>query len=242
MLVPQEGGLTRKKALKYIYQPRRNLHDEYIVLYRELRLNVRALGVYWRYIIRSNKEPRSSDRTIPPGLFVLYIEHFFPTTFYILFIAHSNLADRCHIKLRRAASSAVKSTLVVYDIIQILFESSALITFYIAATLFIVVMGEPPQMAMSMSDVTSETDPNAAYNEKVADAAREMISPFIAGFFQGFIEVAKTYYAEKKAAKAAAKALAEEIEEAECQQRQNALDSSEGAVWIGIGGECEPVE
>lgn len=100
-------------------------------------------------------------------------------------------------------------------------------------------MGEPPQMAMSMSDVTSEADANGAYNEKMGDAACDiMVSPFIAGFFQGFIEVAKSYYREKKVAKK----LAEEAEKAECEQREKAWESSEGAVWIGIPGETEPLE
>jgi len=94
-------------------------------------------------------------------------------------------------------------------------------------------------MPMSMSDVTSETDPNAAYNEAVADATREMASPFIAGFFQGFIEVAKKYYGDRKKEKAAAKALQEEMDRAE---RQRSSECSEGAVWIGIPAETEQLE
>lgn len=63
------------------------------------------------------------------------------------------------------------------------------------------------------------------------DASKDMFQPFVAGFFQGFFEVARKYYREKRERKAEAQRTAEEnnapsIPPAELQ---------EAGVWIGPG-------
>ncbi len=109
-------------------------------------------------------------------------------------------------------------------------------------------MGDPADIS-DISDVTGvekDCGVDKVYGEEfktmVENTARELTSPFITGFFQGFFSVAKQYRREKKMEAEAAKLRAEQQQQQDVfQHAAAAAELNEGNVWIGVGAQ-EPAQ
>lgn len=99
-------------------------------------------------------------------------------------------------------------------------------------------MGDPADIS-DISDVTGVEKEEFVYGEEfktmVENTTRELTSPFIAGFFQGWFSVMKQYRKEKKEKEKLAKQQEEQLKQQKAfQDTAEAAELNEGNVWIGV--------